>query len=323
VPQQCWISALCVVGYSALAQTIPPVKVGRTQGVCYLCIGVAQEHAKVIAGSVLIDQLACVGVARQKFPVIQAKLDQFVDQSQQQRPIGTGFDGHPLIGNGGITGAHRVDGDKTPAIALELGEFALHRIGVVVFGGADHHEQLGTLQVGATKFPKRATDGVDHASGHIDRAKAAVRCVVGGAELARKETGKRLHLVPSGKQCKFLRVCGANFSQTIFQHGESHAPLHFFKLTVTALTARLSQQGLGEPGWRILLHDARGTLGANDTLIQWMIRVAFDVAHFAVAQMDPNAAPASAHVARGCAHLVDGVGDCWASGIVNRYDGHA
>ena len=69
----------------------------------------------------------------------------------------------------------------------------------MVFRGADHDEQLGALQIGAAEFPERTTHGVDHAGGHIDRAKAAMCSVVGGTELFGEQAGHGLHLVAACK----------------------------------------------------------------------------------------------------------------------------
>ncbi len=167
-----------------------------------------------------------------------------MDQGQQQRTVGAGFDGYPLVGNGRVAGAHGVDGHKTPPIALELGQCRLHRVGVVVLGRAYHHEQLGAFQIRAAELPERAADGVDHPGGHIDRAKATVRGVVGRAKLPGKQTCQCLHLVTSGKQGKLLGVGGADLLQAIHHHRESCFPFDFHELAFSAFTARFAQQGL-------------------------------------------------------------------------------
>jgi hypothetical protein len=129
-----------------------------------------------------------------------------VQQRHEQRAVGAGADRDPFVGDGGIAGAHRVDRDEAAARALELAQRDLHRVAVVVLGGADHHEQLGAVQVRAAEFPEAAADRVDHAGGHVDRAEAAVRRVVRRAELAREQAGERLHLVAAGEQRELLRV---------------------------------------------------------------------------------------------------------------------
>ena len=84
---------------------------------------------------------------------------------------------------------------------------------MMVLGGADHHEELRALEVGPAELPERAADRVDHAGGHVDRAEAAVRRVVGRAELAREQPGQRLHLVAAGEERELLRIGRADSSR--------------------------------------------------------------------------------------------------------------
>ena len=77
---------------------------------------------------------------------------------------------------------------------------------MVIFRGADHYEQLGTVQIGATELPEGTADGVNHAGCHVDRTEAAVGGIVGRAELLGEQAGQCLHLVASGKQREFLRI---------------------------------------------------------------------------------------------------------------------
>ena len=110
-----------------------------------------------------------------------------MDQREQQRAVGAGADRDPLVGDRGVAGAHRIDRDEAPARALELRDRDLERVGVMVLGGADHHEELRAVEVGPAELPERAADGVDHPRGHVHRAEAAVGGVVGRAELAREQ----------------------------------------------------------------------------------------------------------------------------------------
>ena len=192
---------------------------------------------------------------------------------------------------------------KRPPCALELRQRDLHRVGVVVLGGADHHEQLGAVEVGPAELPERAADRVDHAGGHVHRAEAAVRRVVGRAELAREQAGQRLHLVAPGEQRELLRVGGADVAQPLFEHREGLVPVDRLELAGAALGAGLAPQRLRQPRRRVLLHDARRTLGADHALVQRVLGVALDVAHLAVAQVHADAAAAGAHVAGGVADL--------------------
>ena len=197
-------------------------------------------------------------------------------------PSVPGLDRDPLVGNRRITGAHRVDRDEAAAIALELADRDLHRVAVVVFGGADHHEQLGAVQVGAAELPEAAADGVDHAGGHVDRAEAAVRRVVGRAELAREQAGQRLHLVAAGEQRELLRVGGADLGQALGQDLEGAAP----RRSARTRRRRARCPALRSSGWVsragdtcFMMPDA--ALGADHALVQRVLGVAVDVAHLA------------------------------------------
>ena len=229
--------------------------------------------------------------------------DQLVQQGHEQRAVGAGLDGNPLIGNGRVAGAHRVDGDEATACALEFGQRGFHGVAVVVFGRAQHHKQFGSLQVRPAKLPKAAAHAVDHAGGHVDRAKAAVRGVVGRAELAGKQAGERLHLVAPGEQRKLLGVGVSDVRQAFAQDVKGALPRNRLKLTRPAFAARFAQQRLRQAGGRVLLHDAGRAFGADHPLVERVVRVAVDVAHLgafvAFHQMHPNAAAAGAHVTGG------------------------
>ncbi len=256
-----------------------------------------------------VHQLTGVGIAHQEIAVVQTERDDLVDQRQHQRTVGTGADRHPFVGDGGIAGAYRIDGDEAAAFALEFRQGDLQRIGVMVFRRADHDEQLGTFQIGAAEFPERTADGVDHARGHVHRAEAAVRRIVGRAELAREQTGQRLHLVASGEQRELLRIGGAYLAQALGQDGEGLFPADLLELARTAFGALLAAQRLGQPRGRILLHDAGRTLGADHAVVQRMVWVAVDVAHLTVAQMHADAATAGAHIASGLFNFSLGIRD--------------
>ena len=68
-----------------------------------------------------------------------------------------------------------------------------------------------------------------------------------------------------------------------------------------------------------MLHDAGGTLGAENALVHRMVAVALDIADLAIAKMHIDAASAGAHVAGGLPDLVtDGGG-----GIDGWFDAHS
>src|SRR6218665_42403 len=106
---------------------------------------------------------------------------------------------------------------------------------------------------GPAKSPKPAADGVDHPRRHVDRAQAAMRSIVGRAELAREQAGERLHLVAAGKQRELLRVARADAGQTLGQHVVGALPTDGLELPGPALAAGLAQQRLRDARGRELL----------------------------------------------------------------------
>jgi hypothetical protein len=174
---------------------------------------------------------------------------------------------------------------------------------MVVLGGAEHHEQLGAIQVRSAELPEGAADRVDHARGHVHGAESAVGGVVGRAELPCEEARQRLHLVAAGEEGEFLRVFRPDGPEARFQHREGFVPGNALELARAALAAALAAHGMGEAGRRLLLHDAGGALGADHALVERVRGIAVDIADRSLAlrvllQMHANAAAARAHVAR-------------------------
>ena len=244
--------------------------------------------------------------------------DQLVQQRHEERAVGARLDRDPLVGDRRVAGAHRVDRDEAAARALELRDRDLQRVRVMVLGGADHHEQLGALEVRPAEFPEAAADRVDHAGGHVHRAEAAVRRVVRRAELAREQAGQRLHLVAAGEERELLRVGGADPRQPLVEDREGTLPRDRLELAGAALAARLAQQRLRQPRRRHLLHDPRGALGADHARLIGWFGIAVDVAQLAVAQMHADAAAAGAHVAGGRLDLVHRLGRGRSERVVDR-----
>ena len=168
----------------------------------------------------------------------------------------------------------------------------------MVLGGADHHEQLGPLEVGAAELPERAADRVDHAGGHVDRAEATVGGVVRRAELPGEEARQRLHLVAAGEQRERLGSVARIVRRRFFEQRERLLPRDLDEVPGAAFGAGLAHQRLGEPRRRVLLHDPRRTLGADHAVVQRVVGIAVDVPDLAVAQVHADAAAARAHVAR-------------------------
>ena len=100
----------------------------------------------------------------------------------------------------------------------------LQRIGVMILGRADHHEQLGTIKVRTAELPERTTDCINEAGRHVDRTETAVGRVVGRTELLGEHAGERLHLVTTGKQGKFLGIGFTQVRETLFHDLERPVP---------------------------------------------------------------------------------------------------
>ncbi|MBV6477134.1 MAG: hypothetical protein MOGDAGHF_02816 [Rhodocyclaceae bacterium] len=302
------IAAFGVGDHRLVGGAVPPQLVLRIEAALLLRHLGAQEHAELVALLVEVHQLAGVGVAHQEVAVVEALGDDLVDDRQQQCAVGARADRHPLVGDGRVAGAHRVDRDEAAAVALEFRQRDLHRVGVVVLRRADHDEELGAVEVRPAELPEGAADGIDHAGGHVHRAEAAVRRVIGRAELAREEAGQRLHLISAREQGEFLGVVGADLRQALGQDREGLLPGDRLERAFAAFTARLAQQRFRQPRRRVLLHDAGAALGADHALVERVIRISVDVAHLPVDQMHADAAAAGTHVAGGFFHLLDRCG---------------
>src|SRR5690606_27020241 len=105
----------------------------------------------------------------------------------------------------------------------------LDRVGVVVLGGAEHHEIARQGPVGLSELPKRAADRVYPRCRHIDRAEAAVRGIVGRTELACPPSCERLALVASGKERQPARVGAPDLSQPVGCELKRFLPLDLAK----------------------------------------------------------------------------------------------
>ena len=288
-----------VVRDGALAARVPDELVVRLAPVAARPGGRVEHERALVRAGLEVHELRRVGEALEECVVDAVGADQLVQQRHEQRAVGAGLDRNPLVGDRRVAGAHRIDRDEAPAAALELAERDLERVGVMVLGGADHHEQPGAVEVRPAELPERAADRVDHARGHVDRAEAAVRRVVRGAELAREHPGQRLHLVAAGEERELLRVGGADAREPLVQDLVGALPADRLELARAALGARLAQQRLRQARRRVLLHDPRRALGADHALVDRVLGVAVDVAHLAVAQVHADAAAARAHVAGG------------------------
>ncbi|OIQ70942.1 hypothetical protein GALL_474420 [mine drainage metagenome] len=316
VPIERRVRAVAPGGYCALGRHVPPPAVEWSVGVDWIGIRVGHEQAIFGVAALHPHELRAVGVLRGEVAVEAAGAQQFMRQRQQQRAVGSGANGNPFVGDRRVAGAYRVDGDEAPACALEPGEGNFHRVAVMVFGGADHHEQARPFQIGTAELPETPAHGVDHAGGHVHRTEPAMRCIVGRAELAGEQAGERLHLVAPGEQRELSRIGGAQMPQTVFEQLQRVVPGDRLELPLPAFASRLAPQGMGQPRRGHLFHDARRALGANHAPVEGMVGIAFDEPHLTVAQMHLDAAAAGAHIAGRGLDLALAGG--WSDRIVQR-----
>ena len=185
---------------------------------------------------------------------------------------------------------------------------------MVVFGGTDHHKQLGAVQIGPAELPEGTAYGIDQPCGHIHRAETAVCSVVRRAELLGEHSGQRLHLVAAGKQRKLLGVFGAQLAQALLQDLEDLLPGDLLEVRIAAFAAAAASQRLGQPRRRILFHNPRRTLGADHAFVQRVVGIALDVPNLAVAQGDADPAAAGTHITGG---VLDLLAACL--GVIGKY----
>ena len=89
---------------------------------------VAQDGAVAGRARVAVDEMGGVGPAQQVVEVDLAGGEEQVDEGEDQEAVGAGGDGDPLVGDGAVAGADRVDRDDAGAAGLELGEADLQRV---------------------------------------------------------------------------------------------------------------------------------------------------------------------------------------------------
>ena len=240
-----------------------------------------------------------VGVAHQEIEIDAVGLQQLMHDRQHQQAVGAGRDADPFVGDRRIAGAHRIDRDELGAVVggavLQLPQADLDRVAAVILGDAEHQEIARALPVRLAELPERAADGVEPGGRHVDRAEAAMRRIVGRAELRRPPAGQCLALVAAGEEGELLGVGRADAAQPLGRELQRLVPLDLLELALAALADAL--QRLAQPRRRIVRHDSGGALGAQDSLVHRVVAVAFDVADAAVLQVHLDAAAAGAHVA--------------------------
>ncbi len=243
-----------------------------------------------------------VGVAAEIVEIDPARLEQLVAERHDEEAVGAGPDAQPLVGDGRVSRPYRVEGQDLGAVLLQLGEAELDGVAVVVLGHAEEDEVAGPLPVRLAELPEAAADRVHAGGRHVDRAEAAMRRVVAGAELAGEEAGQCLALVAAGEEGELLGIARADLAEPAGRQPERLLPLDLDQLVPASLADPL--QRLPELGGQLLLHDAGRALGAEHAPVHRMGAVAFDVAETAVLEVHPDPAAAGAHVAGAADDLV-------------------
>ena len=105
----------------AVAMAVPPHLVLRIQRIDDRAVFVMHEQAEPVALGVDIDQLAGIRIAGDERAIVQPLRHQHMDDRHEQRTVGAGAYRDPFVGNRGITGAYRVDRNKSAACAFEFG----------------------------------------------------------------------------------------------------------------------------------------------------------------------------------------------------------
>jgi hypothetical protein len=171
---------------------------------------IARDEPVLGAAGIVDDQMMRVRVAHEEFGVDLARLEQTVNEREDQEPVGARGQRDELIGDRRITGAHRIEGDDLRATRLEAREAELDRIGIVVFRHPEEQKQPRVLPVRLAELPERPAERIKTRRGHVDRAEPAVGGVIDRAEHAREVAREGLRLIAAGEQREAARVARAD-----------------------------------------------------------------------------------------------------------------
>lgn len=158
------------------------------------CFAFAAAREQAVIGRARIgdNQIAGVGVANKVIGIDLAGAQQLVHQRQNKQPVAARRNADPFVGNRRITGADGIDQNELGAAFLQFPDARLYRVAVMVLGNAEHQKIAGEIPIWFAEFPECAAHGVDAGGGHIDRAEAAMRRVIGRSEFPRPPAGQRL-----------------------------------------------------------------------------------------------------------------------------------
>ena len=243
-----------------------------------------------------------IGVAREILQIDLARLQQAMDQRQDQQPIRPRCDAQPVIGHSIIPGANRVNANHPRAARLQLAQPDFDRVAVMIFRHPKQHEQLGALPIGRAKLPERTADGVNPARRHVHRTKPTMRRIIRRAKRLRPPTGKALRLIAPGEKRQLFGGCFAQWLHPGHRQSQSLIPGNLLKRAGPTRPHPLQRRA--QPRRRRHLHDTARALGTEHALVDRMVAIALDIADPALFQMHIDAAAAGAHIAGGLADFV-------------------
>ena len=247
-----------------------------------------------------VDQLAAVGVCRPTKSRSYRPSADLVDHRQQEGAVGAGADRHPFVGDRREAGAHRVDRDEPPAVALELA--------IAIFSG---------LEWWSSAVPIITNSFARSRSGRRTPRTSRRSC----RSCRRPCSPSRSRRAPRSWACRNWRanrpvsaciwsrpVNSANFFGSVARIFASRSarsrrppPRRSARTRRPALAARLALERLRQARRRVLLHDPRRALGADHALVQRVVGVAVDVAHLGRPAGGRGCRSGRAHVAPGAA----------------------
>src|SRR4029077_2422134 len=206
-----------------------------------------------------------------------------------------GPDPNPFVGDRRIAGAYRIDGDKFGAALAQARQRYFDRVGIMILGNPEHHEEPRVQPVRLAELPKAAAERVHSGGRHVDRAEPAMCGEIRGSELSSPIAGQGLALITAGEKGELLGILAADCRQPFDRSRDRFLPFNFAKLAGPAFAHSLER--LSQLCRRMLLHDAGSALAANHAAVNRVIAVAFDIADGAVFEMNFDPASAGAHVA--------------------------
>src|SRR4029077_17838039 len=201
-----------------------------------------------------------------------------------------GPDPNPFVGDRRIAGAYRIDGDKFGAALAQARQRYFDRVGIMILGNPEHHEEPRVQPVRLAELPKAAAERVHPGGRHVDRAEPAMCGEIRGSELSSPIAGQGLALITAGEKGEPFGILATDCRQPFDRRRDCLLPLDFAKLAGPAFAHSLER--LSQLCRRTLLHDAGSALAADYPSVDRMVAVAFDVTNVAILQM--NFDPATA-----------------------------